>query len=88
MFVKPNDYRPRECLVLARIGFTKERPGYGRVLVQRLVELAPKFGYRYLTIESANANVSAFGERLGFSPRGNGRHWIGAVDDVQKVLNS
>lgn len=41
-----------------------------------LVELSPQFGYRYL------ANVSAFAERLGFSPRDNGRHWIGAVDDV------
>ena len=53
-----------------------------------LVELAPQFGYRYLAIESANANASAFAERLGFSPRDNGRHWIGAVDDGHKVLNS
>lgn len=88
IFVKPNNYWPRECLVLARIGFTKERVGHGRALVQRLVELAPQFGYRYLAIESANANASAFAERLGFSPRDNGRHWIGAVDDVQKALDS
>ncbi|WP_156485966.1 GNAT family N-acetyltransferase [Pseudomonas sp. ABFPK] len=88
MFVKPNDYWPRECLVLARIGFTKERVGHARALVQRLMELAPQFGYRYLAIESANANASEFAERLGFSPRDNGRHWIGAVDDVQKALNS
>ena len=52
-----------------------------------LVELAPQLGYRYLAIESANAHASTFAERLGFSPRDNGRHWIGAVDDVQKVLN-
>lgn len=88
LFVKPNDYWPRECPVLARIGFTKEGAGHGRVLVQRLVELALQFGYRYLAIESANANASAFAERLGFSPRDNGHHWIGAVDDVQKALNS
>ncbi|MBH3360222.1 GNAT family N-acetyltransferase [Pseudomonas guariconensis] len=87
MFVKPNDYWPRECLVLARIGFMKERAGHGRALVQRLVELAPLFGYRYLAIESANANASAFAERLGFSPRDNGRHWIGTVDAVQQALN-
>ncbi|WP_288440928.1 GNAT family N-acetyltransferase [uncultured Pseudomonas sp.] len=87
MFVKPNDYWPRECLVLARIGFTKERVGYGRALVQRLVELAAKFSYRYLAIESANANASAFAERLGFSPRDNGRHWIGTVDASQEALS-
>ncbi|HCF3410323.1 TPA: hypothetical protein ACHSTH_005061 [Pseudomonas aeruginosa] len=52
------------------------------------MELTPKFGYRCLAIESANANASAFAERLGFNPRDNGRHWIGAVDDVQKALNS
>lgn len=66
MFVKSNNYCPRECLVLARIGFTKERAGHGRALVQRLVELAPQFGYRYLAIESANANASTFAERLDF----------------------
>ena len=87
MFVKPNDYWPRECLVLARIGFTKERAGHGRALVQP-GGACSQFGYRYLAIESANANASAFAERLGFSPRDNRRHWIGAVDDVQKALNS
>lgn len=52
-----------------------------------LVELAPQFGYRYLAIESANANASAFAERLGFSPRDKGRHWIGTVDAVQEALS-
>lgn len=41
MFWKPNDYCLRECLVLARIGFTEESAEHGRLLVQRLMELAP-----------------------------------------------
>lgn len=68
MFVQPKSDWPRECLVLARIGFKKERAGHGRALVQRLVELAPKFGYRYLAIESANPNASAFAQRLDSAP--------------------
>lgn len=72
---------------MARIGFTKERAGHGRGLVQRMVELASHFDYRYLAIKSANANASAFVERLGFSPRDNGRHWVGTVDAIQEALN-
>ncbi|PXX72603.1 MULTISPECIES: hypothetical protein [unclassified Pseudomonas] len=61
----------------------------GHVVVDVEVDrYAHQFGYRYLAIEPANANASAFAERLGFSPRDNGRHWIGTVDDVQKALNS
>ena len=33
MFVKPKSDWPRECIVLARIGFKKERAGHGRALM-------------------------------------------------------
>lgn len=87
MFVQPKSDWPRECLVLARIGFKKERAGHGRALVKRLIEPAPRFGYRYLAIESANPSASAFAERPGSSPYDNGRNWIGAVDAVQEALS-
>lgn len=82
MFGRPDSFWPRECLVLARIGFKQQRAEHGRALVKLLVELAPKLGYRYIAIECANLNSSAFAERLGFTPYENRRHWIGAVDAI------
>lgn len=86
MFIKPDSFWPRECLVLARIGFEQQRAGHGRALVARMVELAPVFGYRYLAIESANNNAAAFAQRLGFTPYENGRHWVGSVHTIREAL--
>ncbi len=87
MFIRPDDFWPRECLVLARIGFKEQRTGHGRALIELLVELAPTFGYRYLAIECANAKAGAFAERLGFTPYDNRRHWVGAVEAIQDALS-
>lgn len=87
MFTKPDGFWPRECLVLARIGFKQQRAGHGRALVEMLLELAPTLGYRYLAIESANAKASAFAKKLGFTPYENGRHWVGAIDAVREALD-
>ena len=38
-------------------------------------------------VECANANASAFAERLGFTPYENRRHWIGSVTAIQKALD-
>ena len=73
--------------MIARIGFTQQRAGHGRALVERLVELAPLFGYRHLAIECANENASAFAERLGFTPYEERRHWIASIDALEKTLD-
>lgn len=56
LFARPDVHCPRETLVIARLMFEHQRAGHGRALVERLVELAPTLGYRYLLIECANAN--------------------------------
>lgn len=86
MFGRPDDLWPRERLVLARIGFKEQKAGHGRSLVSRLVELAPAFGYRYIGIECANANSSAFAERLGFTSYQQGTHWLAEVDNLRERL--
>lgn len=86
LFAQPDDVCPRDCLVIARIGFKQQRVGHGRALIELLVELAPQFGYRFLAVECANANSSAFAERLGFSPYDNRRHWVGSVDAIREAL--
>ncbi|WP_338524320.1 GNAT family N-acetyltransferase [Pseudomonas batumici] len=86
LFARPNAICPRDSLVIARIGFKHQRAGHGHALVKRLVDLAPKFGYRHLAIECANAKASAFAERLGFTPYENRQHWVGSVDAIREAL--
>jgi len=88
LFLRPDDFWPRECLILARLMFKEQRVGHGRGLLEMLVKLAPEFGYKFLAIECANKNASAFGERMGFTSYENGRHWVAAVHDIQRALSA
>ena len=86
VFVRPQDFWPRECVVLARLMFKEQRVGHGRDLLEMLVKLAPSLGYRFLAIECANKNAAAFGNRMGFTPYEDGRHWLGSISDIQQAL--
>jgi len=57
---------PPDCLILARIGFKKERVGHGSHFARFLAETALKYGYRYIGIESTNDKSSSFARKLGF----------------------
>lgn len=57
---------PPDCLIIARIGFNKESVGHGTHFVRFLTEIAVKYGFRYIGIESANEKSSWFAEKLGF----------------------
>jgi GNAT superfamily N-acetyltransferase len=87
LFAKPDDIYPRDCLVIARIGFKQQRAGHGRALIEYLLKLAPKIGYGHIGIECANARSSAFAERLGFNPYESRRHWVGSVRAIRKALS-
>lgn len=86
LFGRPDEFWPRERLVLARITFLETRAGHGRALVRRLVELAPLLGYRYIGIESTNHNSSAFAQRLGFTPDEQRQNWIASTDTLRGTL--
>lgn len=86
LFGRPDEFWPRERLVLARITFLETRVGHGRALISRLVELAPLLGYRYIGIESTNPNSSAFAQRLGFTPDEPGRNWIADIGTLKGAL--
>lgn len=87
LFAKPDDIYPRDCLVIARIGFKQQRAGHGQALIEYLLKLAPKIGYRHIGIECANARSSAFAERLGFTPYDARRHWVGTVRGIRKAIS-
>jgi len=57
---------PPDCLIIARIGFQKERIGNGSHFVRFLSGIALKYGFKYIGIESVNDKSKAFAEKLGF----------------------
>jgi hypothetical protein len=57
---------PHGTLVIARVFFRKTRRGNGRSLIQFLTEIGRELEYKFLGIESPNANSRAFATCLGF----------------------
>ncbi|MNJ71908.1 hypothetical protein D3C77_685040 [compost metagenome] len=52
-----------------------------------LVKLAPEIGFKYIAIEAANENSSAFGKRFGLELANGKTGWLGTVDNIQKALS-
>lgn len=57
---------PPDCLIIARIGFKKERIGHGTHFIRFLAEIALKYGFKYIGIESTNEKSQSFAKKLGF----------------------
>lgn len=57
---------PPDCLIIARIGFRKERTGHGSHFVRFLAEIALKHAYKHIGIESTNEKSASFARKLGF----------------------
>ena len=57
---------PPDCLIIARLGFSKERVGHGTHFLSFLTEVARKYGFNHIGIECANDKSSAFAKKLGF----------------------
>lgn len=57
---------PPDCLIIARLGFSKERIGNGTHFLRFLTGVTLKYGFRHIGIECANAKSGAFAKKLGF----------------------
>lgn len=57
---------PPDCLIIARLSFSKERIGHGTHFIRFLTEVARKYGFNYIGIECANTKSSTFAKKLGF----------------------
>lgn len=57
---------PPDCLIIARIGFHKERIGNGVHFVRFFSGIALKYGFKYIGIESVNEKSRSFAKKLGF----------------------
>lgn len=57
---------PPDCLIIARLGFSKERIGHGIHFLRFLTKVARKYGFNHIGIECANDKNRAFSKKLGF----------------------
>jgi len=72
---------PPDCLIIARIGFKKERAEHGSLFVRFLAEIALKYGYKHIGIESTNEKSSSFAQKLGFQSI-DGSNYVIAVNSI------
>ena len=57
---------PPDCLIIARLSFSKERIGHGTHFIRFLAGIARKYGFNHIGIECANIKSSTFAKKLGF----------------------
>lgn len=72
---------PPDCLIIARISFRKERIGHGTHFVRFLAEIAIKYGFKHIGIESVNEKSRVFAEKLGFHSI-DGSNYVVSVDKL------
>lgn len=60
------DHKDKKGIIVARIGFKKQKNGYGTILLKELCKFGEKFGYEYLEVECPNPDCQAFMKKLGF----------------------
>lgn len=57
---------PPDCLIIARLGFSKERVGHGTHFIKFLTKVARKYDFNHIGIECTNDKSEAFAKKLGF----------------------
>jgi len=57
---------PPDCLIIARLRFSKERIGHGTHFIRFLSGIALKYGFKHIGIESVNEKSRSFAEKLDF----------------------
>ena len=72
---------PPDCLIIARLGFSKERTGHGTHFLRLMTGVALKYGFRYIGIECANTKSGAFAKKLGFNSI-DGENYVIIVDNL------
>ena len=72
---------PPDCLIIARLGFSKERIGHGTHFLRFLTGAALKYGFRSIGIECANKKSGAFARKLGFNSI-DGENYVIIVDNL------
>lgn len=57
---------PPDCLIIARLNFSKEHAGHGSHFVRFLAKIALKHDFKYIGLESTNEKSASFARKLDF----------------------
>lgn len=77
---------PPDCLIIARLGFSKERIGHGTHYLRFLTGIALRYGFTYIGIECANTKSSTFAKKLGFNSI-DGENYAITVDNLKSYFS-
>lgn len=77
---------PPYCLIIARLGFSKERIGHGTHFLRFLTEVARKYSFNHIGIECANTKSSTFAKKLGFNSI-DGENYSITVDSLKSYFS-
>ena len=77
---------PPDCLIIARLGFSKERIGHGTHFLRFLTRIALKYGFRYIGIECAKEKSDAFAKKLGFCSI-DGENFTITINDLMNYFS-
>ena len=72
---------PPNCLIIARLGYRKERIGHGTHFIKFLTEIALKYKFSHIGLESVNDKSKAFAKKLGFHSI-DGANYIVAIENL------
>ena len=78
---------PPDCMIIARLGFRKERLGHGSHFVRFLAEIALKYGYKHIGLESTNEKSSSFAQKLEFQSI-DGSNYVISVDSLMDYFQN
>jgi hypothetical protein len=86
----PRGEWPSNSLVVARIGFSRERVGHGTHFLVFLVQLSEKYGYTEIGIENTHEgeNIQNFVRKHGFQHFKGNNHWIVSVKTLSERLTA
>jgi hypothetical protein len=71
-------------IVIARLGFQKERCGQGTDFLRFISKIAKEHGYRYIGLECTNEKSRAFGLKHGFRRhKGEENQYIISVEELK-----
>ena len=76
-----------DCLIIARLSFKKERIGHGTHFVRFLTEIAIKYGFKHIEIESVNHKSRTFAEKLGFCSIDDS-NYVTTIDDLTEYFQN